>query len=210
MHESVSLTPGTPVTAICTTSLLNAGSNSIGASIATDSNFNPASATAITETVNTGTPVTVIPDHLPWASSTVDGAVTFTATVTPNTGVVPVGPVSFTTTLNGTTTPIAACSAVPLVAVRRQPDRDLRYQRPAGWLEHHQLEHYERPQLCHSDLQHCHPNGRAREHHTGCHFVRFSVNGGPAGDLHRDDLLHAIVHRYPNGNRELHSPTEEV
>jgi len=102
------------LTATCTTTLLNAGANSIVASIAFDSNFNAASAPAIIQNVSQGTPVLSL--NTAPGVVTVNGLATITATVTPNAGVVPSGTLVFTTTLNGTTTPIAACTAVPLVA----------------------------------------------------------------------------------------------
>jgi hypothetical protein len=46
----------------------------------------------------------------------VNTSVTFTATVTPNTGIIPTGTVSFSATLGGSTNPIAGCTSVSLVS----------------------------------------------------------------------------------------------
>jgi sugar lactone lactonase YvrE len=105
---------GLPLTspkATCQTNALTANSYTIGARIAADNNFQAASATPIPQSI-TPEPATL---SLPaTGSSTVNGSVTFTATLsaTAFTPTVPSGKVSFS--LNGN--PVAACSAVTLNA----------------------------------------------------------------------------------------------
>jgi hypothetical protein len=98
--------------ATCTTSALQAGSNTVKASIASDANFQ-AGSKSIGQTVNEATPVVTVQ---PVASSPVNSQLTFVASVSPTSGILPTGTVSFSTTLNGTTSAIAGCTAVPLVS----------------------------------------------------------------------------------------------
>jgi uncharacterized repeat protein (TIGR03803 family) len=110
---SVSLVSGpSSLTATCTTSALTAGSYTITANLASDSNFNATSNT-VGQIVTTATPMLALSTSN--NSVPVNTSVTFTAAVTPNTGIVPTGAVSFSAALNGMTNPIAGCTSVPLV-----------------------------------------------------------------------------------------------
>jgi hypothetical protein len=106
--------PRPSLKATCTTNALMAGSNSITASLASDSNFD-AGSNSIGQTVSKATPsLSVSPLS---GSSTINNAVTFVAAATPSTGIVPTGSVSFSTTLNGTTSPVTGCTSIPLSAL---------------------------------------------------------------------------------------------
>jgi hypothetical protein len=100
--------------ATCSTSSLIAGSDSIGATYAGDSNFATSGATPISQSVSKQTPTVTVSSPGP---STVNDSVTFTATLTGTfTPLVPAGTVAFT--LNGN--PIAVCSAQTVDATTHQ------------------------------------------------------------------------------------------
>jgi sugar lactone lactonase YvrE len=102
--------------AACTTSALPAGSYTITANYGGDTNFNAASGTlAGTQTITLATPAVVLTTSN--NSVVVNTPIIFTAAVTPTGGNVPSGKVSFSSTLAGTTTPIAACSGANAVAI---------------------------------------------------------------------------------------------
>jgi len=94
-------------------SSLTVNSYPISVSVAADSNYNSASGSGIL-TITKGTPAVVLRGPTsPFAANTAE---TFTASVTPASGIVPTGAVSFTYTLNGTTKLIPGCTSVSLVS----------------------------------------------------------------------------------------------
>ncbi len=100
--------------ATCSDSGLTAGVHTIGALYSHDTNFGPSSAT-FSQTVNQGTSAVSL-SASPGASTTVNQAVTFTATVSASpTGAIPLsatGTVTFTDSV--TSAPILGCSTLPL------------------------------------------------------------------------------------------------
>jgi hypothetical protein len=100
--------------AVCTTSSLPAGTDSITATYSGDTSYGVSSSNALSQTVNQITGMVSLGSSAP-TSSAVNDAVTFTATVgagtSPETPIAPTGTVGFT--LNGTA--ITSCTNVPLV-----------------------------------------------------------------------------------------------